>query len=598
MDLKQLLGKLDLLEGSMNKAAKNPTGPKFTGQWKGTDKGLPGRKLVGDSIEPEENILKDLSKGPSPKTKEQELAEQFEQFLQQLEEENLGVEEKRPSRKGSRPARDYGKDGEPSKRYTKVEEAGDRAGALNTATQLKRAIENSQNKPAHEIEYLTKQMNALMRKYNIKPEELQTPTGHQQQSRQQTPPPPPPPKGPGVDWAKHQADFEKAHQTYQADFEKAYQASQAELNKAFQASMPPGMMPKTKMAEASAEELNVGDDVIITGPVEHQGETGVIDSFGQDNRFVVVNLYNHGKKSFHSSDVSYNDYAGSDEEEAEMYDRDPEFRDWAARQDVAEGIEDDELSSQELRDRIKTAISAHDEETADWGNPGFARHFGKTSLQSALNRKYGILKALKDKSLPLAQRLKFKDLLANVEREIEDLQMAESQGDPHKILLNKLRDIERKPSAPNADDDAKRAKQAKADYKKYVEKMKKKNPNFIPLYKIDEYGADQPAGTAGQTSLGTAQPNQAQQAQKAKEVAQATQTLKAATGATVPTTSLAKAIDAASQGTAVDAQSMKALEPIMKDVAAVASDPKLASQFKSLASQINQTQAKQAQQKT
>jgi len=93
---------------------------------------------------------------------------------------------------------------------------------------------------------------------------------------------------------------------------------------------------KEEMKE-DAEELNVGDDVIITGPVEHEGETGVIDSFGQDKSFVVVNLYNHGKKSFHSSDVSFNDYAGSDEEEAEMYDRDPEFRDWAARQDVDEG---------------------------------------------------------------------------------------------------------------------------------------------------------------------------------------------------------------------------------------------------------------------
>ncbi len=118
MDLKKLLGKLDLLEGTMKSATKNPTGPKFTGQWKGTDAGLPGKKYVGDSIEPEESILKDLSKGPSPKTREQELAEQFEQFLQALEEDNLGVEEKRPARKGSRPGRDYGKTGEPSKRYT------------------------------------------------------------------------------------------------------------------------------------------------------------------------------------------------------------------------------------------------------------------------------------------------------------------------------------------------------------------------------------------------------------------------------------------------------------------------------------------------
>jgi len=74
--------------------------------------------------------------------------------------------------------------------------------------------------------------------------------------------------------------------------------------------------PKAGMTE-NAEGLNVGDDVIITGNVEFQGKTGVIDSFGQDNRFVVVNLYNHGRHSFHSSDVSVNHYADSDEEEAD-----------------------------------------------------------------------------------------------------------------------------------------------------------------------------------------------------------------------------------------------------------------------------------------
>jgi hypothetical protein len=78
------------------------------------------------------------------------------------------------------------------------------------------------------------------------------------------------------------------------------------------------------MAE-DAEQLNVGDDVIITGDVQFNGATGVIDSFGRDNRFVVVNLYNHGRHSFHSSDVSYNDYADSDDEQARMYDA-GEFR--------------------------------------------------------------------------------------------------------------------------------------------------------------------------------------------------------------------------------------------------------------------------------
>jgi hypothetical protein len=61
--------------------------------------------------------------------------------------------------------------------------------------------------------------------------------------------------------------------------------------------------------------------VIITGKgLEFEGATGEISAFGQQNRFVVVNLYNHGPHSFHSSDVSFNEYAGSDDEEARMYD--------------------------------------------------------------------------------------------------------------------------------------------------------------------------------------------------------------------------------------------------------------------------------------
>ena len=83
---------------------------------------------------------------------------------------------------------------------------------------------------------------------------------------------------------------------------------------------------ETASIKEDAEGLNIGDPVIITGNVEFKGATGDIVDFGSGNRFVVVNLYNHGKHSFHSSDVSYNEYADSDEEEARMYDN-GDFRD-------------------------------------------------------------------------------------------------------------------------------------------------------------------------------------------------------------------------------------------------------------------------------
>ena len=76
----------------------------------------------------------------------------------------------------------------------------------------------------------------------------------------------------------------------------------------------------SKMEEGTGS-VNVGDDVIVTGAVKYKGATGVVDSVGRDGDFIVVNLYNHGKQSFQSTDVSPNDYAGSEAEETEMQQR-------------------------------------------------------------------------------------------------------------------------------------------------------------------------------------------------------------------------------------------------------------------------------------
>ena len=83
---------------------------------------------------------------------------------------------------------------------------------------------------------------------------------------------------------------------------------------------------KSLRVRENAEELSVGDPVVITGQgIEFEGKTGDIDSFGEGNRFVVVNLYNHGKHSFHSSDVSYNDYADEqDDLDEDLYQYDKE----------------------------------------------------------------------------------------------------------------------------------------------------------------------------------------------------------------------------------------------------------------------------------
>jgi hypothetical protein len=100
MDIKQLLEKMEEFAGEK-------VGQKSGDQWQGSDKAPPGKKLVGDSI------LKDLSKGKSPKSKEQELSEEFQAFL---EAEFKDTVDKRPGRKSDRHSRGH----EPQPRYKTV----------------------------------------------------------------------------------------------------------------------------------------------------------------------------------------------------------------------------------------------------------------------------------------------------------------------------------------------------------------------------------------------------------------------------------------------------------------------------------------------
>ena len=99
MDIRQLIEKMEEFAGEK-------VGQKSGDHWRGTDKGTPGKKLVGDSI------IKDLSKGPTPKTKEQELSEEWATFS----EENIGTHPKRPARKNARHSRGH----EPQQRYKTV----------------------------------------------------------------------------------------------------------------------------------------------------------------------------------------------------------------------------------------------------------------------------------------------------------------------------------------------------------------------------------------------------------------------------------------------------------------------------------------------
>jgi hypothetical protein len=156
---------------------------------------------------------------------------------------------------------------------------------------------------------------------------------------------------------------------------------------------------------------------------------------------------------------------------------------------------------------------------------------------------------------------------------------AESRG--HTVIANKLKDVERAKKFASGELKVPTPQERQAQLKQ----LEKAKP-------VKEFVAP-PQGTATQTMQ---QKTQAQDPKQAQAIAQATNTLKAATGSTAPTTNIAKALDSASQGNPVGGQDMKALEPLMKDVATIAQTPQLAGQLKTVLGQVQQVQQKQKQQ--
>ena len=132
MDIKQLIEKMDQFAGQA-------VGQKPGEQWRGTDQGTPGKKLVGGNEQQEESVLKDLSKGPTPKTREQELAEEWATFS----EENIGTHPKRPRRTSDRHSRGH----EPQARYktVKADEAANPAQQAAIAIAMKKAGKKPKN---------------------------------------------------------------------------------------------------------------------------------------------------------------------------------------------------------------------------------------------------------------------------------------------------------------------------------------------------------------------------------------------------------------------------------------------------------------------
>lgn len=76
-----------------------------------------------------------------------------------------------------------------------------------------------------------------------------------------------------------------------------------------------------------SQQLHQGDPIVVTAPNEFEGATGEIYEFSPSGKFVIVDLYNHGKHSMHLSDVEYNQYA-DDQDEDDWYDEEDTMEGW------------------------------------------------------------------------------------------------------------------------------------------------------------------------------------------------------------------------------------------------------------------------------
>ena len=610
MDIKQLLEKMDQFAGQT-------VGQKPGDQWRGTDSAPPGKKLVGDSI------LKDLQKGKTPKNREQELSEEFEAFLQALEEENIGTHPKRPGRKSDRHSRGH----EPQARYKtiKADEAANPAQQAAIAIAMKKAGKKpKQVDEGSDTEYTVHMdRNGRERSTSGTIAELLDYFGYTLEV--------------GKSY-EHEKGRYKINMNPTSIGQLVDALNKAQSNSAANGQASTHYSMNEGVAYKATNQHPASRDPIVAKVVKQMrpGLTGL----DMGNEAFLYFAYELGKQRARDA---WSDYLPSIRAEYEKR----LAEGWESGPEEYEEPYDD---ADDAYDRQRTA-KADDEARAEWEKkpkkttyklygrgpnmePNYEFGGELDSLDQALEYRKELMADPKTPhpehiSIHTIQRLadedqidegvdtfnrggynplrdqrdyldKFKDLWdlyhtpnldqqtkAETKQRILDLNaeartkgyiQAESRG--HTVIANKLKDIERAKKFASGELKVPTPQERQAQLKQ----LEKAKP-------VKEYGANNPPQGLAVTPYG--QP--ATDPKQAQAVAQATQALKSATHSTAPTTTITKALDAASQGKPVGQQDMKNIEPIMKDIATVAQDPKLANQFKTLAQQIQQTQLKQQQ---
>ena len=584
----------------MEEFAGEKVGQKPGDQWKGTDSAPPGKKLVGDSI------LKDLSKGKKAKSKEQELSEEFQAFL---EAEFRDTVDKRPSRKGARHSRGH----EPKSGYKTIKADEGAMKEKDIELQDYRSMSHKEFQTAHgmtKTEWINKNKSLVIKNPSIKKglgldegaEEDPIVAKVVKQMR---------PGLTGLDMG-NEAFLYFAYELGKQRARDAWSDYLPAIRAEYEKGLNEDANTDNKLAKLLTRFINQNEGAghaVASDAIEYIKKMGHIEQFATSLDYFGVDLDEGWESGPEEYQEPYDDADDAyDRRRQEKIDTEAE-KEWAKLPKVSTykltGRGPNMEPNYEFGDEFDTLEQAVEYRAKIMKDPKtpHPEHIGIRTITRVVDKQqtneafYNTPKNKEDYDAKMTalQDLQMDPNTANDEElqkkiiiYMDNLQKVayqhgwsaqpaeESRG--HNIITTKLKNIERERKFASGELKIPTPQERQAQLKK----LEKAKP-------VKEFIATPPQGTANQTMQ---QQTQAQDPKQAQAVAQATQTLKAATQSSAPTTNITKALDAASQGKPVGGQDMKALEPLMKDIATVAQDPKLAGQFKSVLSQVQQAQLK------
>jgi len=551
MDIKQLLEKMDQFAGQA-------VGQKPGNQWKGSDKAPPGKKLVGDSI------IKDLSKGRTPKTREQELAEEWATFS----EENIGTHPKRPRRTSDRHSRGH----EPQARYKTIKADEGAMSEKDIELQDYRSMSHKEFQTAYNMtktEWINKNKSLVITNPGIK-------------------------KGLGIDEGAEQDPivakvvkqmrpgltglnmgneaflyfaYELGKQRARDSWSDYLPAIRAEYEKG----LNEDANTDNKLAKLLARFVNQSegaDRAVALDAIEYIKKMGHIEQFATSLDYFGVDL-DEGSKEDGPVEARWMVKVSDDEgDHLKTYHR--KFPSLSAAKKAYKKYEpyaSDFKHKPVKKDQVEEAVDSDIVQAMGRGSSNRTGYnpirderdyLDKISKLSNLALKPGLDQQMKDQ---IKQRI----LDLNAEARKKGYIQAESRG--HTIIANKLKDVERAKKFAKGDLKIPTPQERQAQLKQ----LEKDKP-------IKEYGA---------TSTGS--PTSTDDIKKAMA---ATSTLKAATGTSQSAPLLMKAMDTISQGKTASSTDMMVAQNTLQDINTAFKEPELANQLKPILAKANQLQQK------